>query len=195
MNSNLTDSIPQLDPPGAGLPKAELFITRCRFTYLKFLTSRKRVSEWFVEERNSIISLAESCNEAAANQRVLINRLRGLEDSSRYWSINMTLDHLRIVNLGASGCIRELLADRKPDRIVSTADVKPNPISSPDVLASFRKACTIFEKVANKATSLKTKQRHAHPWFGPMDAAGWHFLGAFHMRLHRNQILSILQNL
>jgi hypothetical protein len=32
---------------------------------------------------------------------VLIARPRGLEDSSRYWSVWMTLDHLRIVHLAA----------------------------------------------------------------------------------------------
>ncbi|MBX3389322.1 MAG: hypothetical protein KF691_07680 [Phycisphaeraceae bacterium] len=40
----------------------------------------------------------ESLSAGAAAERVLIPRLRGLEDSSRYWSVWMMLDHLRIVN-------------------------------------------------------------------------------------------------
>jgi len=34
-----------------------------------------------------------------------------------------------------------------------------------------------------------------HPWFGPLDAAGWHALAAGHMAIHRVQIERILQGL
>jgi hypothetical protein len=33
----------------------------------------------------------------------------------------------------------------------------------------------------------------AHPWFGPFTADQWHFMAAFHMRLHRGQIKAILR--
>jgi hypothetical protein len=40
--------------------------------------------------------------------------------------------------------------------------------------------------------NLKTTARYAHPWFGPLDAAGWHALSATHMRIHRNQIAKVI---
>ena len=40
--------------------------------------------------------------------------------------------------------------------------------------------------------TVRTKLRHAHPWFGPLDAAGWHAMAAMHMGIHRKQIERIL---
>jgi len=45
------------------------------------------------------------------------------------------------------------------------------------------------------AGNLKTALRLPHPWFGPLDAAGWHALAAGHMAIHRVQIERILQGL
>jgi hypothetical protein len=43
---------------------------------------------------------------------VLIDRVVGLEDSSRYWTVFMVLDHLRIVDEGISQIIKTLTDDR-----------------------------------------------------------------------------------
>jgi hypothetical protein len=45
------------------------------------------------------------------------------------------------------------------------------------------------------AGNLKTELRYAHPWFGPLDAAGWHTLAAGHLGIHRVQIEQIIQGL
>jgi hypothetical protein len=42
---------------------------------------------------------------------------------------------------------------------------------------------------------LRTKARFAHPWFGPLDAAGWHLMAGMHLSIHRVQIERILQGL
>ena len=47
-------------------------------------------------------------------------------------------------------------------------------------------------KTFGKIPDLRTAQSHRHPWFGPLDAAGWHALTAFHTALHRRQIERIL---
>lgn len=41
---------------------------------------------------------------------VLIDRVVGIEDSSRYWSVFMVLDHLRIVDEGMTQIIQALFA-------------------------------------------------------------------------------------
>ena len=46
---------------------------------------------------------------------------------------------------------------------------------------------------AAAAPDLKTSIRLPHPWFGPLDAAGWPALAAGHMGIHREQIVRILR--
>ena len=79
-----------------------------------------------------------------------------------------------------------------PDTTASTADVKPDVESDRSTVAAFEKECGRFQRLLEKTPQLKTPVRYAHPWFGPLDASGWHALAAFHMRLHRRQIELIL---
>jgi hypothetical protein len=46
-----------------------------------------------------------------------------------------------------------------------------------------------------RAPELKTALRYEHPWFGPLDAFGWHALAAGHIRIHREQIERIVAKL
>ena len=117
---------PQLAPPGAGLPTIELWAARLLFA----LTRRRGDRETFLaklkQERAAIRALVESCAEAQRGERVLITRLRGLEDSSRNWSVWMTLDHLRITNLALIRVITALTHGHVPPGKASTAAVKPS---------------------------------------------------------------------
>lgn len=127
--------------------------------------------------------------------QVLIKRLPGLEDSSRYWSVVMTLDHLRIVNKEVAGVIASLCAGQLPQKPVSTAAVKPEEGVDLSVVSAFEQGCHDFEKTVAAQKELRTPLCHTHPWFGPMNAADWHFMAAFHMGLHRRQIERILGSL
>jgi hypothetical protein len=180
--------VPSLAPPGAGLPPVELFLARIGFGILRRFRSRAAVDLTFRAERSRIRALVDAHTPAEASQRVLIPRLRGLEDSSRYWSIWMTLDHLRIVNLAVAGTIRSLGRGETPPGRASTADVKPRVDAGPDVDAPYEAACEDLLEAARETSSLSTAARYSHPWFGPLDAAGWHTLGALHMGIHRRQI-------
>lgn len=184
---------PQLAAPGAGLPKVELFIARLLFGRTRKKT-RETLNRLFDEERAKIRALAESLGERAS-ERVLIARLPGLEDSSRYWSVWMVLDHLRIVNSQIAGVIRLLREGKRPDRPASTAAVKPDPGVDADVVAAFEEACTAFTTVVDETPNLRTNLSFPHPWFGPLNAAEWHAMGAMHMRIHRKQIEAILAQL
>ena len=62
-------------------------------------------SALFSDELQTILTLVEGVSVDSAARPVLIDRIRGIEDSSRHWSVYMTLDHLRIVNLGMVGVI------------------------------------------------------------------------------------------
>ena len=75
----------------------------------------------------------------------------------------------------------------------STATVKPGPAVTASVMAEYEAACDALLVAVAAAPDLKTAVRFAHPWFGPMDAWGWHALAGVHMGIHRVQLERILQ--
>ena len=186
---------PKLEAPGAGLPWLELKIARLGFRLLTNRMTRKKSSARLKKECDAILELARPCTAETGSQRILIHRLRGMEDSSRYWSVFMTLDHLRIVNLGIAETIRLLGQGKVPERRADTAAVKPSPDAARDVVDDFELSCKLIERCASRVPDLKTKARYDHPWFGPLDAAGWYFLAGFHLGLHRRQIEMIIDQL
>lgn len=182
----------KLAPPGAGLPKPELFFARLIFGWFRRTRSREEVTALFEEERQRILRLAADLDAAKGSRRVLIRRLPGMEDSSRDWSVFMTLEHLRIVNEAVRESIRSLAAGKVPERVASTAAVKPSPGTGTEAVRAFEDGCKRFQDAVAEIPGLRTSARYSHPWFGPLDAAGWHAMAAFHLRLHRKQVEAIL---
>ena len=185
----------KLAAPGAGLPTLELWIGRRMFFRKLRSGSREGFNSAFRTERAEIRHLLEGCDPARCGERVLIRRLRGLEDSSRHWSVGMTLDHLRICNLLFASVITGLAEGRRPEREGSTADVKPSPDVGGEVGEAYEASCDDLLASVAAVADLKTAVTYAHPWFGPLDAAGWHALAALHMGIHRGQIAKIIEGL
>lgn len=186
---------PILAPPGAGLPRPELFIARLIFRIQSGTGNKDSFNARFTRERGIIRRLVISCDPASAGTRVLIERVPGLEDSSRYWSAWMTLDHLRIVNHGIARTISSLAKEISPTGQASTAAVKPNPSVDASVREAYEKSCDAVLAAVSAAPNLKTKARFTHPWFGPLDASGWHAMAGSHMAIHRKQIERIIRGL
>lgn len=187
--------IPRLAPPGAGLPKPELCIANLIFHSKRRFTTRAQAEALIAAECDALAALAADCEPADGARQILIPRLRGLEDSSRNWSVYMTLEHLRIVNTAITDTVRRLAAGQTPAVPASTAAVKPAPGIEARVIKTFVQGCTELGRTAAAVPDLRTSVRFAHPWFGRLDAAGWHFLAGFHLRLHRRQVESILLHL
>jgi hypothetical protein len=183
---------PNLAPPGAGLPTAELVVARIMFARRLKKGSRESFVEAFQREKEKIRALIRDRDTELLGKRALIERVRGLEDSSRFWSVWMTLEHLRIVHAGIARTISDLGADKTPPGKVSTAAVKPSASVTSAVLPEFEKSCDNLLDAAATVPNLKTKLRHEHPWFGPLDAFGWLALAAGHIAIHREQIERIL---
>jgi hypothetical protein len=183
---------PKLAPPGAGLPKLELLIANLTFRWGRSRCSRGKVILDFARRKEEILALVRQTDEKICAQRVLIPRLKGLEDSSRYWSVFMTLDHLRMVNEVITAVISSLVAGEVPSRVASTANVKPNPNVDQEIVTAFEESCERLEQCVAENPNLTTEKKYTHPWFGPLDAASWHFMASFHMNLHRKQIHSIV---
>ncbi len=195
VNDAPPQSVPALAAPGAGLPPIELFFARLIFRGRSALTSREGAEALIAAERQRIEMELGLCTQEDVARRVLIARPTGLEDSSRHWSVLMVLDHLRIVNSAIAGTIDALLAGRLPPGTASTAAVKPSPEVGPEVIDEFRRECDRLSAAGAGAATLVTSVRYAHPWFGPLTAAEWKFLGGFHLGLHRRQIGMILTEL
>jgi hypothetical protein len=183
---------PKLDSPGAGLPFPELFVGRILFK-LRLLTGNSdSFRKKFVEHRLAIRALIEPCDEITGETRILIPRLRGMEDSSRFWSVWMTLDHLRIVNSGITGIVTALQQGIVPPGVTSTADVKPDPNAGGNIVAAYEETCDRWLALLDRNQPV-TAARYTHPWFGPLDSRGWEALMALHLGIHRAQIEEILR--
>lgn len=186
--AGVASSAPRLAPPGAGLPGPELFVARLLFRWHRMRATRASAAALIEREREEVLRLAGSLGTAEGARRVLIRRLPGLEDSSRDWSVYMTLEHLRIVNEAVAGAITLLGRGKAPERAASTAAVKPAAGIGREVLAGFAASCARVCAAAEGVADLRTATRYAHPWFGPLDAAGWLAMAGFHLRLHRRQV-------
>jgi hypothetical protein len=184
---------PKLAPPGAGLPRFELFVARALFAFTQMRGNRDTFNAHFQREREAIHRLIRSCDAESAARRVLIARLPGMEDSSQNWSVWMTLDHLRIIHNGLGRTIGSLAKGIVPPGKASTAAVKPSPDVTAAVVSDYEKSCAELLATVAAIPNLKTAARFAHPWFGPLDAAGWHAMAGTHLAIHRRQIERILE--
>jgi hypothetical protein len=183
---------PVLAPPGAGLPVPELWVARLGFMFARWGYNREAATDAFIRERQRIGELVANCPPNVASQRILIPRLRGLEDSSRHWSVWMTLDHLKITNKAFADIIRRLAQNVLPEREASTVAVKPSTEVSFEVIHAYEESCSELLNILSENANLATKLKFAHPWFGPMNAESWHLLAGVHMGIHRKQIEAIL---
>lgn len=186
---------PSLAPPGAGLPAPERFIGNLLLRWQSWRTSRTQAEALFATQCSRVLELVSLCDPEKLTTPILIPRLRGMEDSSRFWSVVMTVDHLRIVNHQITGVIKTLAAGQVPGRRASTAAVKPDPGVKASVVARFEAVNDALVQTVAGIPNLKTKVKFTHPWFGPLHAGQWHFMAGFHMRLHVKQIEAILAGL
>jgi hypothetical protein len=178
---------PKLQPPGAGLPWWERLVAK----YVVFPRAcRKRTwagsDEEFQEEGAKALGIFDSLPVHKRTERVLIRRFPGIEDSSRFWSAAMTVEHLVIVGNGIRQIIDSLRRGELPERTARVEDVKPSGSTTPESVRSD------FVRLLGEATQPATMRgegpRFNHPWFGPIDAYQWHCLLGLHQGLHRRQL-------
>ncbi|MBB5352893.1 hypothetical protein HNR46_003142 [Haloferula luteola] len=189
------DEAPKLAPPGAGLPAWELALIRWKFSRGLRSATREGVLDAFARERERLDLAWQRCPVEKRSQRVLIPRLRGMEDSSRHWSVWMTLEHLGICQEAFSGVVERLGRGETPGGKASTASVKPSSGAGQESEARFQGSCEAFGTVLAQLPDWRTAATYEHPWFGPLDAAGWSLIIPVHLRIHRGQIERITEAL
>ena len=115
------------------------------------------------EEKKLILDIVAEHPAETCGRQVLIDRLRGLEDSSRNWSVYMVVEHLRIVNEVIGLSIRSLGRGKVPSGKVSTADVKPSPDLDEEAMVQFVRACDLLQNCAEKVDDLHTSVKISTP--------------------------------
>ena len=185
----------QLQPPGAGLPAYELAWLRSGFRVICAVLPQGAALGLFKSEGERVLSLAQTVSAEQGAVPVLIDRVIGIEDSSRCWSVFMVLDHLRIVNEGIASIVDVLTQDRPFTQEVRIQDVKPSLASGPETIDRFMASVANYEAVVARFGKLGRRMRHPHPWFGPMTAHDWHCLAGIHQLVHRRQIERIKSGL
>lgn len=184
---------PQLAPPGAGIPWWELMWVRPTFRAACVLFPASWATNRFRREGTQLLATIMALPPEAACRRVLIRRVAGIEDSSRFWSACMVLEHLCIVNRTITDIIEALSRGAAFAREIHTADVKPSPDTGLDVIGRFEQTMRDYIARVDLALRIRSTVRHPHPWFGPLTARQWHLLAAIHHILHRRQLALIIR--
>lgn len=188
---------PKLQAPGAGLPPLERLLAGAGLAGYAAVASSEQILGRFRTEAEKAVFLVAALGEEAAKTRVLIRRTFGIEDSSRNWSAAMTLEHLSIVTLAIAHGI-EVLCSPNADQALAEVrieDVKPLEDAGLEQIERLETAVEKYAQTIRGIESLRSEARHPHPWFGPLDARGWHALAAIHNTIHRRQIQAIVRKL
>jgi hypothetical protein len=187
---------PVLAPPGAGLPLPARWIVR--LLGRRLLRAKYTVDEALLDVQRTAANMLQRAavlSDTEFNTRVLVPRLRGLEDSSRFWSPGMVLEHLCITSSAMVKLAVGLSNGHTIDDVVSTAAVKPTGNLGRAVLDDFE---AIHFGVGDRVRAALGKEMntrtHRHPWFGPLTASDWLRLLAGHARIHQRQLHHILQH-
>lgn len=188
---------PQLQEPGEGLPFLEGI-------YLRYIYGpRERKHHTWQEslarlkaESGRLVAMATPLTDEAFFKRALIDRMPGLEDSSRHWSVAMTIEHL-IITLRGMTQVAETLAQGKPLNVtISTATVKPQggtAVTKADWVRFFTLAVDeAYTRLSRLEGKVDGTHRVAHPFFGALNADGWVWVMAEHQALHCRQAGVIL---
>ena len=188
----------KLQPPGAGLPLLEwAFAKYIFFPRLFKNTSKEQAIAAFAERSEQIMTLARSLSPEQLGQRRLVPRLRGLEDSSRYWSTAMVLEHLVIVGDLMRRAVVELSAGGTDMAKIGTAQVKPDPDA--DAAGAIEHFAQMSQRFVREATAADIyaypQAKYAHPWFGPLNAHQWLVFAEPHQYIHLQQIKEIIARL
>jgi hypothetical protein len=194
MERSPDEIIASLEKPGAGIAWYyqrfnHLLVTPLVANRASWAQSRRRLPALHQAVRRAVSGL----NEAGCRQRVLVPRLLGLEDSSRYWSVAMTVRHLHIVSPFMAQVVvrlshREDIAER-----VDFAAVKPEvERNATDAIAAYLDfADGVLDELEVKVGDRDSKTTLPHPWYGPLTARGWFWLLATHTLVHLRQVRAI----
>jgi hypothetical protein len=147
------------------------------------------------EQADRLLQGAASLGDELMRRRVLIAPLVGLEDSSRYDSYAMVLEHLTIVGHAVARIVVDLTHGRRHTVALRVAEVKAEGVAAPsEVVAGYREMLAAFRRAALDAgADRRSSLRHEHPFFGALNAYQWLCFATLHQIVHLKQARAILR--
>lgn len=193
------NSSPQanLAAPGAGLPPLQAFLLRhVLFPAFCRTTSWDKALGLFMREGKRLAAAAQSLSSGELQTRVLVRAPMGIEDSSRYWSAAMVLEHLSEVGSRVSTGIVELTRNAAVSVKADIAEVKPKGGNDGEIVSAYRAFLEDYaDKVMRRTGDRAARNTAPHPWFGALTPHRWMCLGAIHQQIHRRQMDRIVAGL
>lgn len=185
----------KLQKPGAGLPKIEnLVIKRLFIPMLRVLITWGIALFLLKREVKIIEKLLKSLSVEERTKQAIIDRTFAIEDDTRRYSVNMTLEHLCIAGETVFNVIKSLSKEEEYKEKVTIEGVKAfenNNNQLEDFLIFYNKYF-LYIKEHNKKQSSKTK---AHPWFINFNNYDWSVFMYMHTFIHRRQIQAIIKEI
>lgn len=181
----------KLDKPGAGIPFFDSLVLKFFIApYVAAKSDWDKNRESFLVLSRLVLAEIEGLDDTLLARPVLVPKMRGLEDSSRYWSAAMVLEHLSIVNRDIARLVVSLSKGEVPPGDISTATVKPKGGGNPRLFVEeFRTlVMSLPDYIDSKVQDKTSKAVKKHPWFGGMNALQWQWLLAMHTRIHLKQL-------
>jgi hypothetical protein len=189
---------PRLDRPGAGISWLQRLVARYHHLprYFRKTPPEAAIEKWR-RHGEKILEDIEGLDADGLATRVLVTPLPALEDSSRWWSIAMVLEHLMVVGRRIADATVVTSKGVIPDIDNDPASVKPRGDDEPsEVVAAFRSFLDEYPSTLQTATwPLRDDVRFPHPWFGPRTPHEWLCISALHQSVHRAQIRQIVAQL
>ncbi len=187
---------PTLKPPGHPLPLIQRALLRCVIgPFLSKRDSWETMRSRYELLVSKIIQVSESISETERQIPILVDPIVGLEDSSRFWSVDMTLEHLVTVSRHMESMILVLARGEKPTVVADTAKVKPKE-NEEKFLTEFKAyAPLLYQNLDLQMKNRESQITHRHPWFGMINAKQWYWVLAGHQGIHYQQIKQIVKQL
>lgn len=142
-----------------------------------------------VRQGAELIGLAEGLSGPLRQRRVLVPPQIGLEDSSRFHSWAMVIEHLTIVGNDIAAILEDLTRGRVPPGVVRVESLKPRGgIDAPIAVEEYRTMLLQMRQIVlNPRSDWSGRARYVHPWFGPLGAKQWACFAPFHQAIHLKQ--------
>lgn len=180
---------------GAGLPQKErLFIKHILVPSVRILFTWDIALFMIKREVKIIENLIDGIDEETLQKKVVINRSFAIEDNSRDYSINMTLEHLRIAGSAIMMVIDTLSNEKEFPKDIKIETVKPKNNGKDEAKKFFDFMKTYEEYIKNHKKNY-SKMTKPHPWFVEFNNFDWACFMYMHTFIHRRQIEAIIKEL
>lgn len=183
----------RLESAGKGLPAVEaLSLKYILFPLLKVLVPWNLAMRIFESIGTKILDEVKQLDEPTLFRKVLIPRIFGIEDNSRYYSPAMVLLHLIYVGAAIQEGIISLSKNESLDFVVKIANFKPFAEISPGIVNEYETFLKGYRRTLEADVRDKhARKYHAHPWFGPLNPHQWLVMSAVHQWVHARQLRKI----